>query len=98
MPSEVYNPNPTIFKPTQSSKFAAADKLWIEDEEDEKPAIDEEDDSVEPIDNNEIFGMFNTLRVATSSFNSIIKTSYGIYETRSIPTLWKNSPWYQRHK
>jgi hypothetical protein len=53
----IYNPNPTIF--TSKSSSANADvPLWMdfEDEEDKEEYSDNDNNVVEPIDQDEIFG------------------------------------------
>jgi len=56
MPPEIFNPNPTIFRTEKvsSSRLAQKKSLWIDDEEDTD--IDEENNEVEAIDQDEIFG------------------------------------------
>lgn len=59
MPSEIFNPNPTIFTPSKASTRRRAhldNSLWPEEENDHDSAIDDSDD-VEPIDQEEIFGI-----------------------------------------
>ncbi|KAK7449610.1 Protein ae7 [Stygiomarasmius scandens] len=57
MPSEIFNPNPTIFRTEKvsSSRLAQKKSLWIDDEEDTD--IDEENNEIEAIDQDEIFDL-----------------------------------------
>lgn len=51
---EVFNANPTIFKPVKSDK-KHSESLWIDD--DEQAQLDIDDNEPEPIDRDEIYGM-----------------------------------------
>jgi hypothetical protein len=58
--SEVFNPNPTIIAtaaPTARRRAAQAHSLWLLDDED-SDMYDSADDKPEPIDADEIFGLF----------------------------------------
>ena len=54
----IYNPNPTIF--TSKSSSANADvPLWMDFEDEDKEEYSDDDNNVvEPIDQDEIFGVF----------------------------------------
>lgn len=54
---EVYNPNPTIYTPERPSKRKTEKEIFWIDEEDDEP-VDE--NAVEPIDRDEIFGALQT--------------------------------------
>jgi Iron-sulfur cluster assembly protein len=62
MTSEVFNPNPTIIAtaaPTARRRAAQAHhSLWLSDDEDSDVLYDSADDKPEPIDADEIFGLF----------------------------------------
>ena len=58
--SEVFNPNPTIIAtaaPTARRRAAQAHSLWLSDDED-SDIYDSADDNPEPIDADEIFGLY----------------------------------------
>ena len=63
---EVFNPNPTIFVPTRSSKashFAKPHSLWLDDDDsDREREEDDESNEIEAIDQDEIFGAHTARR------------------------------------
>ncbi|KAH8102936.1 hypothetical protein BXZ70DRAFT_1070658 [Cristinia sonorae] len=66
MSSEAFNPNPTIFVPTKtktSESFAKRNSIWLNDPEiDSQEDEDEENDaSVEEIDQDEIFDLIRSI-------------------------------------
>ena len=57
---EVFNPNPTVFVTTRSSKashFSKPHSLWLDDaDSDREHDEDDESNEIEAIDQDEIFG------------------------------------------
>ena len=55
MSNQVFNANPTVYTSSKShkTKSGLSSKLWIDDVEEE----DDESDEVEPIDQDEVFGV-----------------------------------------
>ena len=57
---EVFNPNPIVFIPTKSrqNQFAKPHSLWLDDADNERTALEGDDESNKPeeIDQDEIFG------------------------------------------
>ncbi|KAI0318431.1 hypothetical protein OF83DRAFT_1056886 [Amylostereum chailletii] len=60
MSAEIFNPNPTIFAPTQSSSRRTNEKrsLWVSDSDDSSYGSDDE---VEPIDRDEVFDLVRSI-------------------------------------
>ena len=54
--SEVYNANPTVVSVSKSSKHFSKTSIWMDDIGVTSDSTD--DDEVEPIDSEEIFGLF----------------------------------------
>jgi hypothetical protein len=57
MNGEVFNANPTVYaskRSTRKSKFEAGQSLWIDEQYQPEPSSESE---VEPIDEDEIFGV-----------------------------------------
>ena len=57
MPAEIFNPNPIVFSATKAQRRTelSPHSLWVDD--DGRDEV-ESDNSVEPIDQDEIFGKF----------------------------------------
>lgn len=78
MLNEVYNANPVIFAPSKASSrqnFKQKQSIWLDD------AFDAEDDGLEEIDSQEIFGM--KLKMRPLMVSDIVKTSFVQFLTRN---------------
>ena len=84
MPAEVYNANPTIFATSKTTKSSiASHSLWIDDSD--SPRYGETDEP-EPIDSDEIFGVYSFRRLCDCGSDKylILQNTFGISLTRNI--------------
>jgi hypothetical protein len=99
MPMEVFNPNPTVFSPVKRAgrkPYLSGHSLWID--ETEEP---DNEDEVEPIDQDEIFGGYvsriwnDILEVRPNTVDihylNCTQTLFATSMTQSIRTLSRNS-------
>jgi len=58
MPTEIFNPNPTIFTPSKPLSRAShlESRIWAIEDDAAAPQLMDDSDEVEPIDTDEIFG------------------------------------------
>jgi len=64
MNGQIFNANPTVYtskRSSRKSKFEAGQSLWVDEQY--RPELSDESD-VEPIDQDEIFGVFHTFLTA----------------------------------
>lgn len=82
MTSEVFNPNPTIIAtaaPTARRRAAQAHhSLWLLSDDEDSDIFDSADDKPEPIDADEIFGLFPCLSFPFFAAYNKIKADLGL--------------------
>ena len=92
MSGEIFNPNPTVFATTRSTRSlppgARLESLWLDDGENRDEELDDSNE-YEAIDQDEIFGTSRSLclcHLHTGSSHTLIKSSYGRSPTLNIET------------
>lgn len=87
MAGEIFNPNPVVFSPAKASgKYSdlLAQSLWLRDSFEES---DGEDDGIEEIDQDEIFGEYNAHHAPEKGLHSDIDLIRAIYDPEHPNTL-----------
>ena len=85
---EVFNPNPTVFitsKLHKAAQFAKPHSLWLEEQDSYlEQEYEDDENEVEAIDQDEIFGRLARQRCFDSPYMVIVQTSSGQYQTQNI--------------
>jgi len=96
MPTEIFNPNPTVFsavKTTGRKSDILAQSLWVDD----VANSDDDVNDVDPIDRDEIYGTsifpFPILLILR-----ILQISFAQSVTQSIPILWRSYALFPRRR
>jgi len=100
MPAEIFNPNPVVFSTTKAQRRTelSPHSLWVDDDGQDEV---ESDNSVEPIDQDEIFGKITPLQDLIRPDNQPIRPfqiSFALSMTQNIRILSRNCESCQHRK